>query len=85
MPKTAKKSPPQTRELTVREAGKKGGEIVKQRYGAQFYEEIGHIGGAARKRQLGHLGYVALGQKGGRRVRELIEEGKRATEKRQGL
>ncbi|MFA5926974.1 MAG: Em GEA1 (EM1) [Patescibacteria group bacterium] len=56
-------------EMTVREAGKKGGEkggkkggeTTKQRYGHDFYEEIG--------------------EKGGKRVRELIEEGKEAEEK----
>lgn len=46
----------------AREAGRKGGEIVKQRYGPSFYQEIGRKGG----------------QKGGARVRELIEKGKAA-------
>ncbi|HEY9766172.1 MAG TPA: KGG domain-containing protein [Chroococcales cyanobacterium] len=32
-------------ELTVREAGKKGGEKVKAEYGPEFYSEIGHKGG----------------------------------------
>lgn len=49
-------------EMTVREAGKKGGQkggnTTKQRYGKGFYSEIG--------------------TKGGHRVRELIEEGKRS-------
>lgn len=53
-------------EMTVREAGhkggtlggKKGGETTLERYGPQFYEEIG--------------------KKGGNKVRELIAEGKRA-------
>lgn len=51
-------------EITVREAGKKGGQkggnTTKQRYGRGFYSEIG--------------------KKGGHRVRELIEEGKRNEE-----
>jgi general stress protein YciG len=45
-------------DMTVREAGRMGGETVKEKYGPEFYSEIGH--------------------KGGEKVRELIEEGKRA-------
>lgn len=52
-------------EMTVREAGKKGGQrggtTTKQRYGRGFYSEIG--------------------TKGGHRVKELIEEGKRSEER----
>ncbi len=44
--------------MTVREAGRKGGEVTAQRHGPQFYEEIG--------------------RKGGQKVKELIEQGKRA-------
>lgn len=69
-------------EMTVREAGRKGGETTAERYGREFYEEIGHkggeIGGEIRKQQLGHAGYEELGHKGGQRVRELIEKGKEA-------
>lgn len=36
-------------EMTVREAGhlggEKGGEVTKERYGPEFYSEIGHKGG----------------------------------------
>jgi hypothetical protein len=49
-------------EMTVREAGLKGG-------GA---------GGEIRKQQLGAAGYAALGRKGGRRVRELVAKGRQA-------
>ena len=31
--------------MTVEEAGRKGGETVKRKYGRDFYEEIGHKGG----------------------------------------
>lgn len=52
-------------EMTVQEAGRKGGERTSETHGREFYEEIGHKGG----------------QKGGPRVRELIEEGKEAEER----
>lgn len=47
-------------EMTVREAGRKGGETTSERYGHEFYEEIGKKGG----------------ERGGPRVRELIQKGK---------
>ncbi len=43
--------------MTVAEAGRKGGNTTKQRYGEGYYE--------------------AIGKKGGQKVRELIEKGKR--------
>lgn len=50
-------------QMTVAEAGRKGGEkggrIVAQKYGHEHFEEIG--------------------RKGGRKVAELIERGKRAS------
>ena len=56
-------------DLTVREAGRKGGEATARSHGHEFYEEIGHKGG-----EIG-------GPKGGHRVRELIEKGKEAEER----
>jgi len=47
--------------MTVEEAGRKGGEKVASERGHEFFEEIGRKGG----------------EKGGRRVRELIEKGKK--------
>lgn len=47
-------------EMTVAEAGHKGGEKTAETHGHEFYQEIGHKGGEV----------------GGPRVRELIEEGK---------
>ena len=44
-------------EMTVGEAGRKGGEKTAKTHGHEFYEEIGH--------------------KGGQKVKELIEAGKR--------
>ncbi|MBI3948703.1 MAG: hypothetical protein HY321_22525 [Armatimonadetes bacterium] len=77
-------------DMSVREAGRKGGETTSERYGHEFYEEIGHLGGEkggekggeARKKELGHEGYEELGHKGGQRVRELIEKGKEAEERK---
>ncbi|HEY3298053.1 MAG TPA: KGG domain-containing protein [Armatimonadota bacterium] len=49
-------------DMTVREAGKKGGEkggeTTARKYGHEFYQQIGH--------------------KGGQKVKRLIEEGKKA-------
>jgi hypothetical protein len=56
-------------EMTVEEAGRKGGEKTAKTHGHEFYEEIGHKGGEKG------------GKKGGERVRELIEEGKEAEKK----
>ena len=47
-------------EISVREAGRRGGEETSRTHGKEFYQEIGHKGG----------------QRGGPRVRELIERGK---------
>ncbi len=49
-------------EMTVSEAGRKGGETTSKKYGHEFYEEIGRKGG----------------EKGGPRVAELIEKGRRS-------
>ena len=46
--------------MSVRDAGRKGGEVTAQRHGPQFYQEIG--------------------KKGGQKVKELIEQGKRSEE-----
>jgi general stress protein YciG len=88
--------------MTVREAGQKGGETVKRKYGPEFYETIGRKGGEATKlahghefyEQIGKKGgkkggeatrdrygpafYEEIGQKGGQKVKQLIEEGKKA-------
>ena len=60
MPQTGKSEAKKGGGMTVREAGRKGGEVTSKRHGQSFYQEIG--------------------QKGGQKVRELIEQGKRAQE-----
>jgi general stress protein YciG len=69
-PKAAKASKPVGAEMSVREAGKKGGDTVRDRYGSQFYEEIGRKGGQATRERHGAEFYEAIGQKGGKVVKE---------------
>jgi general stress protein YciG len=47
------------------EAGKKGGETVKSRYGHDFYQSIGKKGGETVKRERGADFYAEIGRKGG--------------------
>ena len=57
-------------EMSVREAGKKGGDTVRERYGSGFYETIGRKGGQATRERHGAQFYETIGQKGGRVVKE---------------
>lgn len=52
----------QSGDMSVREAGQRGGEATSASHGRAFYEQIGQQGG----------------EKGGQRVSELIEKGKQA-------
>jgi general stress protein YciG/transposase-like protein len=60
--------PPRRGQTTVREAGRKGGSKVKEKYGTGFYGEIGKKGGQAVKDQHDPDYYVALGRQGGQAV-----------------
>ncbi len=57
-------------EMSVREAGKKGGNTVRDRYGSGFYEEIGRKGGQVTRERHGAEFYETIGQKGGRVVKD---------------
>src|ERR1700690_4527089 len=57
-------------EMSVREAGKKGGDTVRDRYGSGFYEESGRKGGQAPRERHGAEFYESIGQKGGKVVKE---------------
>ncbi len=65
--------------MTVREAGRKGGVIVRDRYGPNFYHTIGKSGGLKGghvvKKKYGPKFYKEIGAKGGRAVKRLIEQG----------
>ncbi|HXF34784.1 MAG TPA: hypothetical protein VN603_09435 [Candidatus Acidoferrales bacterium] len=57
-------------EMSVREAGKKGGDTVRNRYGSGFYEKIGRKGGQVTRERHGAEFYEAIGQKGGKVVKD---------------
>ena len=74
-PKTAADPPTETNgtvggEMSVREAGKKGGDTVRNRYGSGFYEAIGRKGGQVTRERHGSGFYEAIGQKGGQVVKD---------------
>jgi general stress protein YciG len=73
-PKKPKKADNPEGEMSVREAGKKGGDTVRNRYGSGFYEEIGRKGGEATRERHGAGFYEAIGQK----VKKLIADAKSA-------
>jgi general stress protein YciG len=55
--------------MSVREAGKRGGDRVKAKYGSEFYEAIGRKGGEATKNKYGPTFYEEIGQKGGQKLK----------------
>ena len=52
--------------MSVREAGRRGGERVKAKYGSEFYEEMA-VKAEATKSKYGPSFYEVIGQKGGQR------------------
>ncbi len=60
--------------MSVREAGKRGGDRVKAKYGSEFYEAIGRKGGEATKNKYGPTFYEEIGQKGGQKIKRAAPE-----------
>jgi general stress protein YciG len=52
------------------QAGRRGGEVVKERYGTEFYREIGEKGGGAVKERYGAEFYSEIGKRGGEMVKQ---------------
>ena len=51
--------------LSVREAGKRGGDRVKEKYGPEYFQRIGKLGGKKTHDKYGSEHYREIGAKGG--------------------
>jgi uncharacterized protein len=60
--------------MSVREAGQKGGEIVRNKYGSEFFKSIGRKGGEATRATHGHAFYEAIGKMGGKKGGEVTRD-----------
>ena len=60
-------------EISVREAGRRGGIVTRERHGVEFYRQIGGKGGESTKRLYSHL-FSELGKRGGRPKRPALNE-----------
>ena len=58
------------------EAGRKGGQTTKRRYGDEFFGRIGKKGGRAVTAKYGAGHFERIGRKGGQKVADLIERAK---------
>jgi general stress protein YciG len=56
--------------MTVAEAGRMGGKLVSEKYGAEFYERIGKKGGSSTAERYGPEFFGKIGRKGGKAVSE---------------
>jgi general stress protein YciG len=63
--------------MSVREAGRKGGNTTRDRYGSDFFQEIGAKGGKTVSERYSSDHFREIGRKGGRRVAELIARAKK--------
>jgi len=71
-------------QLTVAEAGRRGGQVTRDRHGVKFYRDIGSKGGESTKKRYGHL-FAELGRRGGRPKRPPLDSlGERLPEKKGG-
>jgi len=68
-------------QMSVQEAGRKGGKTTSREYGPEFYHEIGTKGGKTTSREYGPEFYHEIGTKGGNRVKNLISQGKKTEKK----
>jgi uncharacterized protein len=69
---------PEKGAMTVKEAGRKGGQMTKKTQGPDFYKTIGTKGGETTKQRHGPEHYEKIGRKGGQRMSQLVALGKRA-------
>lgn len=53
--------------MTVREAGRLGGEALKRKYGAQYFRELGRKGGVTTQQRHGDGFYSTIGKLGGQK------------------
>ena len=67
---------PDAGNMSVREAGRKGGKTTRARYGPEFFQEIGAKGGRTVSQRYSNEHFREIGRKGGRRVAELIARAK---------
>jgi len=69
-------------DMTVSEAGRRGGQRTSETHGHEFYEKIGkrggQKGGETTAHKYGHEFYEEIGHKGGQKVKRLIEEGRKS-------
>jgi uncharacterized protein len=64
-------------DLTVQEAGRRGGTSTKKKYGGDFYKAIGKMGGETTKERHGHEHYEKIGKMGGSKVSQLVKLAKK--------